>query len=55
MLDKANMQIRLAFPLQIPFTATDLIIATWDEVGYFDGNMDKVTFSSYYCIGYVAM
>ena len=45
MLDKATMQIRLAFPLQMPFTATNLFIATWEEVGYFDGNMDKVTFN----------
>ena len=42
MLDKANMQIRRAFPLQIPFTATHLIIATWDKVGYFNSKMDKV-------------
>ena len=45
MLDKANMQIRQAFPLQSPFTATNLIIATWDKVGYFDSKMDKVTFA----------
>ena len=47
LINKANMQIRLAFPLQIPFTATNLIIATWEKVGYFDGNMDKVTLIFY--------
>ena len=42
LLTKANMQIMQAFPLQIPFTATHLFIATWDKVGYFDSKMDKV-------------
>ena len=42
LLDKANMQIKQAFPLQIPFTATHLFVATWDEVGYFDRKRDKV-------------
>ena len=42
LLDRANMQIRNAFPLQPQFTATHLIIATWDRVGYFDRKSDKV-------------
>ena len=55
MLTKANMQIKHAFPLQIPFTATHLIIATWDKVGYFDGKMDKVMIFSLLKILYVYM
>ena len=43
LLDKANKQIKNAFPLQPQFTATDLIIATWDHVGYFDSKSDKVS------------
>ena len=43
LLDRANMQIRNAFPLQPQFTATNLIIATWDHVGYFDGKSDRVS------------
>ena len=42
LLDRANTQIRNAFPLQPQFTATNLIIATWDSVGYFDSKDDKV-------------
>ena len=42
LLTKANMQIQQAFPLQMPFTATHLFIATWDKVGYFDSKIDKV-------------
>ena len=32
LLDKANMQIRDAFPLQPQFTATNLIIVTWENM-----------------------
>ena len=42
LLDRATMQIRNAFPLQPQFNATNLIIATWDSVGYFDSKDDKV-------------
>ena len=42
LIDKANTQIKNAFPLQPQFTATDLFIATWDHVGYFDSKTDKV-------------
>ena len=42
LLDKANMQIMNAFPLQPQFTATNLVIATWDHVGYFNSRSDKV-------------
>ena len=50
LLDKANMQIKNAFPLQQQFTATDLIIATWDHVGYFDNKIDKVIAKCNWCI-----
>ena len=42
LLDKANMQIMNAFPLQPQFTATNLFIATWDRVGYFDSRSNRV-------------
>jgi len=42
LLDRANTQIRNGFPLQPQFTGTNLFIATWDRVGYFDGKSDKV-------------
>jgi len=47
LLDRANTQIQNAFPLQPQFTATDLFIATWDHVGYFDSNNDKVAINQY--------
>ena len=43
LLDRANMEIRNAFPLQPTFTATDLFIVTWDQVGYFDSKSDRVS------------
>ena len=46
LLDRANMQINNAFPLQTQFTATNLIIATWDHVGYFDSKSDRVSIFS---------
>ena len=48
LLDRANMQISNAFPLQPQYTATHLIIVTWDRVGYFDSKMDKVIVFSFF-------
>lgn len=48
LLDKANAQIRSAFPFQPRFTATNLIIVTWDHVGYFNYKNDKVIVFSRY-------
>ena len=42
LLAKANKQIMDAFPLQARFTATRLLIATWDHVGYYNRKTDKV-------------
>ena len=42
LIARANNEIATAFPAQIPFTASDLFIATWDGVGYFDSKTDKV-------------
>ena len=54
LLNKANMQIRDAFPLLTQFTANHLIIVTWDHVGYFDSKMDKVIiFSLLHTIVYI--
>lgn len=43
LLDRANMEIRNAFPLQPTFTATDLFIVTWDQVGFFDRRSGRVS------------
>ena len=43
LLSKASDQIRRAFPLvESDFTAEDLIIVTWDKVGYYNKKSDKV-------------
>ena len=42
MLDKAYKDIRDAFPLEPEFTPTELVIVTWEKVGYFDSKSDKV-------------
>ena len=43
LLARATTQINNAFPLVTPrFSAVHLFIVTWDHVGYFDNNMDKV-------------
>jgi len=42
LLDRANTEIRNAFPYQAPFNATQMYIATWDVVGYFDNKVDLV-------------
>ena len=42
-LNRASMQIRAAFPFEQPvFTPTELVIVTWEDVGYFDSKSDKV-------------
>ena len=45
LLNRASMDIRNAFPAQVAagFTATDLFIATWDRVGYFNRRTDLVS------------
>ena len=44
-----SSDIRNAFPIQAAagFTATDLFIATWDRVGYYERHTDLV---SKYCV-----
>ena len=42
LLDRASMQIRAAFPLEPQFTPTELVVVTWEDVGYFDSKSDKV-------------
>ena len=48
LLNRASMDIRNAFPTQAAagFTATDLFIATWDRVGYFNSHTDLVSRTS---------
>ena len=42
LLDRALEEIRAAFVVPQSFRPCYLIIATWDHVGYFDSNSDKV-------------
>ena len=42
-LARVSQQINSAFPLQVPFTAQDTFIATWDQVGYFDQQSTPVS------------
>ena len=46
LLARATDEIRTAFPLPYPFshylTATNLFIVTWDAVGYYFNQTDKV-------------
>lgn len=44
LFDRANTEIRTAFPYQPPFNATQMYIATWDGVGYFDSKVDRVCY-----------
>ena len=43
LLARATSEIRAAFPRSINVTITNLVIATWDAVGYFSLNIDKVS------------
>ena len=42
LLARARNEIRAAFPGSQNVIVTDLLIVTWDAVGYFDSNIDKV-------------
>ena len=42
LLARASREIQSAFPSSQNVTITNLLIATWDEVGYYSENDDKV-------------
>ena len=42
LLARATSEIRAAFPASQNVTITNLLIATWDRVGYYFQNTDKV-------------
>ena len=42
LLDRAQTEIRRIFAAQEGFVPTNLFIATWDHVGYYDFQVDKV-------------
>ena len=51
LLTRASREIQSAFPSSQNVTITNLLIATWDEVGYYFQNDDKVMYlHSYICI-----
>ena len=43
LLARATSEIRAAFPMSKNVTIVDLFIATWDSVGYYYRNTDKVS------------
>ena len=42
LLTRATSEIQAAFPMSENLTITNLLIATWDAVGYFPERTDKV-------------
>ena len=48
LLARATNEIQTAFPLSQNIEITNLFIATWDAVGYFLGNTDKVYYSMHW-------
>ena len=43
LLDRAQREINRVFSQQRNFVPINLFIATWDHVGYYNGNTDKVS------------
>ena len=50
LLARATNEIQTAFPMLQYLEITNLFIATWDSVGYYSGNIDKVYYSNYVLI-----
>ena len=48
LLTRARNQVRALFPDFSSFTPTFLFIVTWDHVGYYNRNTDKVNETSLY-------
>ena len=44
LLARATNEIRAAFPMSENVIITNLLIVTWDAVGYYSNNTDKVGF-----------
>ena len=42
LLDRVSRQLQTTFPLSLNVTITNLFIATWDAVGYYNMQTDKV-------------
>jgi len=42
LLARATSEIRAAFPASLNITISNLLIATWDRVGYYNNGIDKV-------------
>ena len=42
LLARATREIRTAFPRSLNNTISNLLIATWDKVGYYNNGTDKV-------------
>ena len=47
LLARAASEIRAAFPMSQNVTIKHLLIATWDRVGYYFNNTDKVMISNH--------
>ena len=50
LLDRVQRDIQAAYPLSRNVTLTNLFIATWDAVGYYDMQTDKVNYVLLYNI-----
>ena len=46
-IQRVREEVASAFPEQTPFSATQVLITTWDNVGYFDSPKSQV---SYYTV-----
>jgi len=47
LLARATSEIQRAFTTSENLNVTNLLIVTWDTVGYYDRHMDKVRFHKY--------
>ena len=49
LLDRATSEIRQKFSMSENMTVTNLLIATWNNVGYYNQNSDKVCMYTHKC------
>ena len=49
LLDRATSEIRQKFSMSENITVTNLLIATWNNVGYYNQNSDKVCMYTHKC------
>ena len=47
-IQRVREEVASAFPEQTPFSATQVLIATWDNVGYYDNPRSQVNYYTGY-------